>query len=74
MGKVQSCRGALQGAPTLALERRQADRPTEPWDPGNRDAGPRRPDVDRPDTRELLERMRRVDPRQARRYRQRSGE
>ncbi|MBI1730617.1 ubiquitin-like protein UBact [Candidatus Acetothermia bacterium] len=36
--------------------------------------GPRTPDVERPNTKELLDRMRRVDPRQARRYRQRSGE
>jgi len=38
------------------------------------DDGPRSPDVQPPDTRELLERMRRIDPREARRYRQRSGE
>ncbi|MDH7569666.1 MAG: ubiquitin-like protein UBact [Armatimonadota bacterium] len=41
--------------------------------PGDGD-GPSTPDVPRPDTRRLLERMRRVDPEQARRYRQRSGE
>lgn len=53
-------------------------RPTteEPWTkPGNDgDGGPSRPDVDRPSDRKLLDRMKRVDPRQARRYRQRSGE
>ncbi len=57
-------------------ERRQL--PTAPADPlrkapGDGD-GPKAPDVKRPDTRRLLERMRRVDPEQARRYRQRSGE
>lgn len=36
--------------------------------------GPGKPDVKKPDTRQLLERMKRVDPNQARRYRQRSGE
>ncbi|HSV72599.1 MAG TPA: ubiquitin-like protein UBact [Chthonomonadales bacterium] len=36
--------------------------------------GPVRPQVERPDTRELLKRMRRIDPDTARRYRQRSGE
>ena len=41
--------------------------------PGDGD-GPGRPDVARPDTKELLKRMRRVDPETARRYRQRSGE
>lgn len=36
--------------------------------------GPGKPDVKRPDTGDLLKRMRRVDPDAARRYRQRSGE
>jgi hypothetical protein len=36
--------------------------------------GPGKPDVRRPDTSDLLKRMKRVDPEQARRYRQRSGE
>jgi len=36
--------------------------------------GPRRPDVNAPDTKELLKKMRRVDPNQAKRYRQRTGE
>lgn len=38
------------------------------------DDGPRQPEVGRPNAKDLLERMRRVDPNQARRYRQRSGE
>lgn len=58
-----------------AFERRT--RPSDPVekDPGDDDeGGPSRPKVDRPDTRDLLRRMRRVDPNQARRYRQRTGE
>jgi hypothetical protein len=43
----------------------------EGGDPGG---GPRQPEVGRPNAKDLLERMRRVDPNQARRYRQRSGE
>ncbi len=56
------------------LERRT--RPIAPPDrkSGDEDGGPARPDVDRPDTQDLLRRMRRVDPNQARRYRQRTGE
>lgn len=42
--------------------------------PGGDDGGPERPGVDRPKGRDLLDRMKRVDPRQARRYRQRSGQ
>ena len=51
-------------------------RPMDPIEkgPGDDDDGPARPKVDRPNTRDLLQRMRRVDPNQARRYRQRTGE
>ena len=58
----------------VGLERRT--RPTAPPDrkSGDEDVGPAQPDVDRPDTQDLLRRMRRVDPNQARRYRQRTGE
>lgn len=46
-----------------------------PQQPDREDAGPKRPDVDRPAPGdELLRRMRRVDPDQAKRYRQRSGQ
>jgi hypothetical protein len=49
--------------------------PTEPLTrPGGDGDGPGKPDVKRPDTNELLKRMRRIDPEQARRYRQRSGQ
>lgn len=61
--------------PIKAEERRQL--PTTPVDPLRKtpdDDGPKTPNVKRPDMRHLLERMRRVDPEQARRYRQRSGE
>ena len=52
------------------------ERPTKPMGPGDDDSGggPTRPKVDRPDTQDLMKRMRRVDPNQARRYRQRTGE
>ena len=52
-------------------------RPTSPapWEKKDTDeGGPRRPDADSPDTKELLKKMRRVDPNQAKRYRQRTGE
>ncbi|MDP6775666.1 MAG: ubiquitin-like protein UBact [Candidatus Latescibacteria bacterium] len=56
-----------------SLERRP--RPFGPTErkPDDED-GPSRPEVDRPDTQDLLRRMRRVDPNQSRRYRQRTGE
>lgn len=36
--------------------------------------GPRAPQVEKPNTDELLKKMRKVDPDQAKRYRQRTGQ
>jgi hypothetical protein len=54
----------------------RSTKPSAPWSKpdGGGEGGPRMPDVNRPNTDKLLEKMRRVDPRAARRYRQRSGE
>ena len=41
---------------------------------GDDEGGPSAPKVNRPNPNDLLKRMKRVDPDQARRYRQRSGE
>jgi hypothetical protein len=52
-------------------------RPTSPapWERKETEGGgPQRPDVSTPDTKELLKKMRRVDPNQAKRYRQRTGQ
>ena len=56
--------------------RDRAPRPKGPIDSGEGgdESGPRRPKVERPNTDDLLKRMRRVDPNQARRYRQRTGQ
>ncbi len=42
--------------------------------PGGGGEGPREPQVGKPNTEDLLKRMRKVDPDQARRYRQRTGQ
>lgn len=57
-------------------EEKQATRPSQPSPlPRDEDAfGPIKPDVQRPDRSDLLKRMKRVDPDQARKYRQRSGQ
>ncbi|MBV9849440.1 MAG: ubiquitin-like protein UBact [Armatimonadetes bacterium] len=55
----------------------RATRPAGPVDPLHKEgdeSGPSKPDVQRPDRSDLLKRMKRVDPDQARRYRQRSGQ
>jgi len=61
----------------ITVDDERATRPAAPVDPLKRNSdetGPVRPDVERPDRSDLLKRMKRVDPDQARRYRQRSGE
>ena len=53
----------------------QKTRPAAPAGPGGGGGtGPTAPAVDKPNTEELLKRMRLVDPDQAKRYRQRTGE
>ncbi|MGY8822942.1 MAG: ubiquitin-like protein UBact [Candidatus Latescibacterota bacterium] len=51
-------------------------RPVKPMDDGGgeQDEGPHRPKVERPGGDDILKRMKKVDPNQARRYRQRTGE
>ena len=56
-------------------ERTQKPTGPAPWERKQGDGdGPKAPDVKKPDTKSILERMRRVDPDQARRYRQRTGQ
>ena len=56
-------------------ERTQKPSGPAPWERKQGDGdGPKSPDVQKPDTRSILERMRKVDPDQARRYRQRTGQ
>jgi hypothetical protein len=52
----------------------QKNRPVSPAGGGGGGEGPSAPKVDKPNTEELLKRMRKVDPDQARRYRQRTGQ
>ena len=51
----------------------QKTRPTGP-SPSGGGEGPHAPKVEKPSTEELLKRMRKVDPDQAKRYRQRTGQ
>lgn len=52
----------------------QKNRPATPGQGGGGEGGPNAPKVDKPNVEELLKRMRKVDPDQAKRYRQRTGE
>ncbi len=56
-------------------ERTQKPVSPAPWEPKGGDSdGPKAPDVNKPDTRDLLQRMKKVDPNQSKRYRQRTGQ
>jgi ubiquitin-like protein UBact len=52
----------------------QKTRPVAPSGPSGGGDGPSAPKVEKPNVDELLKRMRKVDPDQARRYRQRTGQ
>ncbi len=58
----------------LERKERPVDPLSKPSGPGDRDAGPKRPDPGSPSRDNLMKRMRRVDPKQAEKYRQRTGE
>ena len=47
---------------------------SSPPGPGDGGEGPVAPQVEKPDVGDLLKRMRKVDPDQAKRYRQRTGQ
>jgi len=55
-------------------EQAQKTRPAVPGGGGGGGDGPAAPKVDKPNVEELLKRMRKVDPNQAKRYRQRTGQ
>ena len=58
---------------TTMPDQAQKNRPVAPSGGGGGE-GPSAPKVDKPNTEELLKRMRKVDPDQAKRYRQRTGQ
>jgi hypothetical protein len=55
-------------------DRIQKPQPVTPGGPGGGGGEPREPQIEKPNTEELLKRMRKVDPDQAKRYRQRTGQ
>ncbi|MCW5937303.1 MAG: ubiquitin-like protein UBact [Fimbriimonadaceae bacterium] len=60
---------------TISFDRTLRREFEEPSRKTGDDEGPTKPDIGRPDApNELLKRMKRVDPEQAKKYRQRSGQ
>jgi len=59
----------------IKADRKQAPQPAEPSRKLGDESGPSKPDIERPTApNELLRRMKNVDPDQAKKYRQRSGQ
>ena len=58
----------------LDRKERPVDPISKPSGPGDQEAGPKRPETDSPSRDNLMKRMRKVDPKQAEKYRQRTGE
>ncbi|MGQ0809841.1 MAG: ubiquitin-like protein UBact [Nitrospiraceae bacterium] len=59
---------------TLERRERPFDPIPKPASPSEEGGGPKRPETGSPDKDNLLKRMRKVDPKQAERYRQRTGQ
>lgn len=61
---------------SMMPERREGPAKPMPQSPAplEKGGGPRRPETGSPDNDSLMKRMRKVDPKQAERYRQRTGE
>ena len=58
---------------SLDRKERPIDPISKPSGPGE-ESGPKRPETDSPSRDNLMKRMRKVDPKQAEKYRQRTGE
>ncbi|MDA1193247.1 MAG: ubiquitin-like protein UBact [Candidatus Poribacteria bacterium] len=67
----------MQREPRIELMQDRRQRPADPArrdDGDGDDSGPKRPDVEEPNRKRLLDRMKRVDRDQSKRYRQRTGQ
>jgi len=58
----------------LDRKERPLDPLSKPSGPGEQESGPKRPETGSPSRDNLMKRMRKVDPKQAEKYRQRTGE
>ena len=71
---MKSTFGYIEAVEGLERRERPADPLSKPSGPGDRDQGPKRPETESPSRDNLMKRMRKVDPKQAEKYRQRTGE
>jgi hypothetical protein len=59
---------------SLDRKERPVDPISKPSGPGDQESGPKRPETGSPSGDNLMKRMKKVDPKQAEKYRQRTGE
>lgn len=73
---MEPTKGSQDMSAIITCDRKEApfDPMPKPTDPSEEGGGPRRPDAGSPEKDNLLKRMRKVDPKQAERYRQRTGQ
>ncbi len=64
----------VQASEGFERKEQPVDPLSRPSGPGDQDRGPKRPETDSPSRDNLMKRMRKVDPKQAEKYRQRTGE
>ncbi len=63
-----------QGVGGLDRKQRPIDPISKPSGPGEQESGPKRPETGSPSRDNLMKRMRKVDPKQAEKYKRRTGE
>jgi hypothetical protein len=71
---MEHTRDYARASQSLERKERPVDPLSRPSGPGEGDRGPKRPETDSPSRDNLMKRMRKVDPKQAEKYRQRTGE
>jgi hypothetical protein len=71
---MEHTKESTQMVGSLDRKERPVDPLSKPAGPGDQEAGPKRPEPGSPSRDNLMKRMRKVDPKQAEKYRQRTGE
>lgn len=73
MKRMEQTYDYAQAIGSLDRKERPVDPISKPSGPSE-ESGPKRPETDSPSRDNLMKRMRKVDPKQAEKYRQRTGE
>ncbi len=71
---MEQTKECAQMVGSLDRKERPVDHISKPSGPGDQESGPKRPETGSPSGDNLMKRMKKVDPKQAEKYRQRTGE